>query len=357
LAARAAMCDVRPMQDELAGLVDIPRLAGWLADRLPGAGAPLRVTRITAGASSELFRLERGGHTSVLRRPATGLQNPDAFNRIMLREHQVLTALDRTDVPHPRPLAVCDDPTVLGACFYVMEWVDGFTPKDPLPPPFDADAAARRGLGLGLVDALADLANVDWRAIGLGEFGKPEGFLERQVPRWLSQLASYRVRDLPGLDAVARWLEKNVPPMSPPAIMHGDYQFINVMFHHGAPARLAAIVDWEQATIGDPLLDLAWLLSGWTDPGETKPRHAMYLTTRDGLPTRDELAERYARRTGRALDHLEYYVVLAWFKLACVLEGAYARWAAGKSRNEVHRIMGDVVLRLVADAADVVGGR
>ena len=350
------MCDVRPMRDDnaLEGLVDVPRLAAWLGERLPGVGEPLEVTRITAGASSELFRLHRGGHVCVLRRPAAGLQNPEAFNRIMLREYQVLRALEGTGVPHPKPLAVGDDPAVLGATFYVMEYVDGFTPQDPLPPPFDTDAPARRGLGLALVDALADLATLDWRALGLEGFGKPEGFLERQVPRWLGQLATYKVRDIPGLDPVARWLAANVPPMSPAAIMHGDYQFINVMFHHGAPARLAAIVDWEQATIGDPLLDLGWLLAGWTDPGEAKPRHAAYLTQREGLPTRAELAERYARRTGRALDHLDYYVVLAWFKLACVLEGAYARYVAGKSRLEAHRLMGDLVLNLIREAEAAV---
>ena len=341
---------------KLAGLVDVPRLAAWLGDRLPGAGAPLEVTRITAGASSELFQLRRGEHVSVLRRPASGLQNPDAFNKIMLREHQLLSALERTRVPHPKPLAVCDDPGVLGATFYVMEYIDGFTPKDPLPPPFDTDPAARRGLGLELIDALAELANVDWRAIGLEGFGKPEGFLERQVSRWLGQLATYKVRDLPGIEPVARWLTEHTPPMSAPGIMHGDYQFINVMFRHGAPARLAAIVDWEQATIGDPLLDLGWVLSGWTDPGEQKARHAGYLTQRDGLPTRAELAARYAERTGRSIAHVDYYVVLAWFKLACVLEGAYARWVAGKSKNEVHRIMGDVVLRLMEDAQAAVAG-
>jgi aminoglycoside phosphotransferase (APT) family kinase protein len=355
------MCDVVPVSNEstLAGLVDVPRLAAWLGDRIPGGGEPLTVTRITTGASSELFQLRRGAHVSVLRRPAAGLHNPEAFDRIMLREHQVLSALGTTVVPHPRPLAVCDDPSVLGANFYIMEYIDGFTPKDPLPAPFDTDVGARRGLGMALVDALADLANVDWKAIGLQGFGKPEGFLERQVSRWYGQLATYRFRDIPGLDPVARWLETNRPEMSPPAIMHGDYQFINVMFHHGAPARLAAIVDWEQATIGDPLLDLGWLLAGWTDPGEAKARHAGYLTAREGLPTRVELAARYAERTGRSLAHLDYYVVLARFKLACVLEGAYARYVAGKSTNEVHRLMGDIVLQLMRDAEEVVvrGGR
>jgi aminoglycoside phosphotransferase (APT) family kinase protein len=344
-----------PPDDRVEGLVDVARLTPWLDQRLPGTGESLEVKCITAGASSELFELHRGDWVAVLRRPARGLHDPEAFNKIMLREHRVLSALEQTPVPHPQPLAVCDDPAVIGATFYIMERIDGFAPRDPLPPPFDTDPAARRGLGLELVDTLAELANVDWRAVGLEGFGKPDKFLERQVGRWLGQLNTYKTRELPGLDVVARWLEEHRPTMSAPAIMHGDYQFINVMFHHGAPARLAAVVDWEQATIGDPLLDLGWVLAGWTNPGESRLRFgSSYFNQRDGLPTRDELAQRYARRTGRAIDALDYYVVLAWFKLACVLEGAYTRWVKGMSTSDVHRMMGDMVLVLLRDAEQTV---
>jgi aminoglycoside phosphotransferase (APT) family kinase protein len=344
-----------PSDDRMEGLVDVPRLAAWLDGHVSGPTAPLEVTRITAGASSELFELRRGDWIAILRRPAQNLHDPEAFNRIMLREHRVLTALEQTRVPHPKPLAVCEDTGVIGAAFYVMERIDGFAPRDPLPPPFDRDPAARRGLGLELIDTLAELANVDWRAVGLEGFGKPDQFLERQVGRWLGQLNTYKTRELPGLEVTARWLEEHRPAMSAPAIMHGDYQFINVMFHHGAPARLAAVVDWEQATIGDPLLDLGWVLAGWTDPGEDRLRFgSSYFGQRDGLPTRAELTARYAERTGRALDALDYYVVLAWFKLACVLEGAYTRWVKGMSKSDVHRMMGDMVLALLQAAEERV---
>jgi aminoglycoside phosphotransferase (APT) family kinase protein len=279
----------------------------------------------------------------------------EASNRIILREFEVLRALDATDVPHPGTVAVCADADVVGANFYVMQRIDGFTPRDPLPPPFDTDREARRELGCELVDGLAALANVDWRAVGLESFGKPDGFLERQVSRWRGMLESYKVRDIEGIDTVSAWLESNRPQMSTPGIMHGDYQFVNVMFADGAPARLAAIVDWEQSTIGDPLLDLGWLLAGWSDPGEPLPFTA-YLSQRDGLPTRAELVERYARATGRDVERLEYYVVLACFKLACVLEGAYARYVTGKSTSEMHRQVGDTVVRLIDDARAIVGG-
>jgi aminoglycoside phosphotransferase (APT) family kinase protein len=346
-----------PMRIE--DLIDAPRLTAWLDAHLPALGSgPLELKRLRgAGASNEIIELKRGGAPVILRRPP----NPprEASNKIMLREFRVLSALEGTPVPHAKPLAVCDDAGVVGANFYVMEKVDGFTPMDPLPEPFVSDPSTRRGLGYELIDALAALANVDYRAIGLDDFGKPDGFLARQVERWLGQLDSYRgtpgyeARELPGLDAVAAWLTANTPPMSAPGILHGDYQFINVMFRPGAPAKLAAIVDWEQATIGDPLLDLGWVLSGWSDPGEP-PARGSYIAERAGHATRQELAERYAAATGRSIAHLDYYVVLAKFKLAALLEGHYARACAGKGDKQMGDIMGGLSLGLIEDAAAIV---
>jgi len=333
---------------------DVAALERWIDGRLPGEG-PLEAERVSAGASNEIFELRRDGGRWILRCPPRALQNPEARNKIMLREFRVLSALRGSEVPHPEPLLVCDDPAVIGVNFYVMEHIDGFAPRDPLPAPFDSDPAARRRMGEELVDRLADLALVDWRAAGLDGFGKPEGFLERQVERWLSQLATYRTREIPGLDEVSAWLGDHVPKAQEPAIIHGDYQFINTMFAHGAPARLAAIVDWEQATIGDPLLDLGWLIAGWADPSE-EPRSRFasgYFASRDGLPTRAELIERYARRTGLPVDGLDYYVVLAMFKLGCVLEGGYALFLSGRSKNAYHETFGEIVLRVMRDAATI----
>jgi len=347
------------MATKIEDLIDAPRLTAWLDANLPSLGsAPLELKRLRgAGASNEIIELKRGGAPVILRRPP----NPprDASNRIMLREFRVLSALEGTVVPHAKPLAVCDDAGVVGANFYVMEKIDGFTPMDPLPEPFVSEPATRRGLDYELIDALAALANVDYRAIGLEDFGKPNGFLERQVERWLGQLDSYKnapgyeARTLPGLDAVTAWLTANTPAMSPAGVLHGDYQFINVMFAHGAPAKLAAIVDWEQATIGDPLLDLGWVLSGWTDPGEP-PARGSYIKDRVGHATRAELAERYAAATGRSIAHLNYYVVLAKFKLAALLEGHYARACAGKGDKQMGAIMGELSLGLIEDAAALV---
>ncbi|HEV3124715.1 MAG TPA: phosphotransferase family protein [Candidatus Dormibacteraeota bacterium] len=331
------------------GLLDLGRLEQWMSSRL-GGSAPIDVMRITSGASNEMFEVSRSGEVVILRRPPSSRAARSAHD--VVREHRVLIALAGSDVPHPRPIALCEDEAVIGAPFYLMERIDGFAPREPLPSPFDRDPAVRHAMGIELVDVLARIACVDWKAAGLEGFGRPEGFLERQVGRWLGQLETYRTRDIPGLDGVARWLTDSRPEPSPPGIIHGDYQFINVMFAHGTPPRIAAVVDWEQSTIGDPLLDLGWVLAGWTDPGEAV-LYGAYLSDRSGLPTRAELIARYAERTGRSTEHIGYYVVLSLFKLACVLEGSYYRYVKGMSRTPAHRRFGELVPQLISRAAQL----
>jgi aminoglycoside phosphotransferase (APT) family kinase protein len=333
-------------------VLDIGRLRGWLDEQKLAAGEPLEVEPITVGASNLIFDLKRGGEHWVLRRPPSVPVSPTAHD--MVREFRVLSALEGTAVPHPSPLALCEDEAVMGARFYVMEFVDGFCPKDPLPPPLDADSGARREIGFQLVEGLAELARVDWRERGLEGFGRPDGYLERQVDRWLGQLAKYRTREIPYLEDVSAWLSGHVPPMGEPGIIHGDYQLINTLFAHGSPVRLAAIVDWEQSTIGDPLVDLGWLLAGWHHEGEEPSFTAAYLAGRSGFATRDELAARYAERTGRGLAQLDWYRVLALFKLGCVLEGHYAKFAKGESDHPVHERFGDLVLQLMRQAKELI---
>lgn len=313
----------------------------------------MAIERITSGASNEIFELRRGDEHWVLRRPAA---RSGARDDTMAREFLVLRALDGSAVPHPAPLAMCDDVEVIGAPFYVMAHVDGFTPQIPLPPPFDADATARRHMGIALADVLGHLAAVDWRANGLEGFGKPDGFLERQVDRWLGQLERSRTRDLPNVDDVAAWLRANTPTMGEPGILHGDYQLANVMFHHDAPARVAAVIDWEQSTIGDPLVDLGWMLVLWDEPGEEPVRGGdeVRVNQQDGFPTRAQLAEHYGQRTGRDLGSLGWYEVLALFKLACVLEGAYARFSRGESQNPAHARLESMVPGLLRSARGLV---
>ena len=338
-------------------IADPARLAAWLDKRgIPGAGSPLAVRFVSGGASNEIFELSRGGHRFALRRPPPEL--PAGRNETMLREYRVLAALAESDVPHPRVRASCDDLSVMdGAWFYLMDYIDGWSPMQLAggrwPPPFDADLAARRGLAFELVGGIARLARVDWRAAGLGDFGKPDGFLTRQVDRWLAHLAKISFRELPGLDTAAAWLRAHTPASFTPGIIHGDYQFANVMFAHGAPARLAAIVDWEMSTIGDPLLDFAWVLMSWPDPQERGAGTTMSYVDYAGMPTRAELVDYYARKTGLPVDRLDYYVVLARFKMACVLEAGYARYVAGGADNPKMASFGEVVLDMARRAAEL----
>ncbi len=338
------------------GLIDRDKLARWMdAKGLPGSGSPLEARFVTGGASNELFEIYRGEARMALRRPPRKV--PKGRNETMLREYRVLAALADTDVPHSRVLAACDDVDVIGAAFYLMEFVDGWScmSTNGWPAPFDADLEARRGLAFELVEAIARLSRVDWKARGLEGFGKPEGFHERQVDRWLAHLAACRFRDLPGLDDASAWLRTHKPRTYRPGIIHGDYQFANVMFRHGAPARMAAIVDWEMATIGDPLLDLAWVIMGWPNPDEDR-RGAGYVDY-TGMPSREELLARYAALSGLPVDEMDYYVILGRFKLAIVLEAGYARYVQGGADNPKMAMFGDVVLDLARKAGNLARAR
>jgi aminoglycoside phosphotransferase (APT) family kinase protein len=261
----------------------------------------------------------------VLRRPPAVINAPGASD--MNREWRILVALEGTPVPHPSPLLLGGADGPLGAPFLIMTRVDGFTPVGVLPPPYHTPGG-RRDLGFALVDALADLAAVPWRDRGLDGLGRPEGFLERQVSRWLRQLDGYRTRDIPGLDRLAGWLEASRPPARRPALMHGDYSPYNVMASPRDTGRLAAVIDWDTGTIGDPLLDIGHLLARWTEPGEEPAIGVWDIAVRDGLPSRAELAARYAERTGADLSALPYYQALALFKLAIILEGSVRRLPA-----------------------------
>jgi aminoglycoside phosphotransferase (APT) family kinase protein len=334
------------------GLIDPRVLADWMDERdLPGRGEPVEARFVSGGASNEIFEIKRGDARMALRRPPRKV--PKGRNETMLREYRVLAALRDSGVPHTRALAVCDDPSLMGACFYLMEYVDGWSCMnlDGWPAPFDTDLEARKGLAYELVDAIARLGQVDWKAHGLEGFGRPDGFHERQVDRWLAHLAAFQFREIPGLDIAADWLRQSKPTTYKPGIIHGDYQFANVMFRHGAPAKMAAIVDWEMATVGDPLLDLAWVVMGWPNPDEDRTSSGYVDYT--GMPSREELLDRYSRTSGLPVDEMDYYVILARFKMAIVLEGGYARFVKGGADNPKMEMFGKVVLDMASRAADL----
>lgn len=318
--------------------MDLEPVAQWMSGRQLGDGPLEDVTELSGGTQNVMLRFTRSGRSYVLRRGPLHLR--PRSNDVMLRETRVLAALAGSDVPHPGLIEVCDDPTVLGdAVFYLMEPIDGFNAGGELPELHANDPAVRYEMGLSMADALAKLGAVDHVAVGLADYGKPDGFLERQVPRWLSELDSYRQfenypgPDLPGVDKVSSWLQRNVPSSWQPGILHGDYHAANVLFSPTGP-EVAAIVDWEMSTIGDPLLDLGWLLATWRqDDGSSVFGHT--LTGMDGLASTDDLVQRYAKGSSRDLSHIGWYEVMASFKLAIVIEGTLARAAAGKAQKEV----------------------
>jgi len=323
-------------------LVDPARLGPWLDAQELDPGAPLEVERITTGHSNEVFLVRRGDTELVLRRPPRTPLSPTAHD--MAREYRLLTAFSEhgAQVPVPRPLGLCVDPDTLGAPFYVMERVDGLVVRESLPEPYTASPDAPAALADALVDLLAGIHAFDWRAGGLDGFGRPEGYLDRQVPRWLGQLERYKTREIPEVEEAGRWLAAHTPPMQAPTVIHGDYKLDNVMFAAALPVAPVAVLDWEQATIGDPLVDLGWLLGLWLDPGETASLFGganLALLGHGPVPSRAELTERYAAATGRDVTHVGFYCVLGLFKLACVMEGSYARFRAGTSDDAMFALL------------------
>ena len=340
-------------------VVDLARVAAWMDAQELGAGPFERAELLAGGTQNVLLLLRRSGRDYVLRRPPPHLRKNS--NETMRREARVLAALAGSDVPHPRLVAACPAEDVIGAAFYLMEPIQGFNPTRGLPEPFRSDPALRRAMGFSLVDGILSLGRVDYVAVGLADFGKVDGYLERQVPRWRAQLESYAEfagwpgPQIPGVERVARWLEDCRPRTFSPGILHGDYHLANVMFRYDRPA-LAAIVDWELCTIGDPLLDLGGLLATWPAPEGPTPG-TIALTPWHGFPTAEELIAHYARGTTRDLSAVAWYRVLACYKLGIILEGTHARACAGKAPKET----GDVLhattvalferaLRLLAEA-------
>lgn len=336
--------------------VDFERLGDWMdAQGLPG-GPIGDVTSLGGGSQNVLVRFSRGGQDYVLRCPPEHKRaNSD---ETMRREARVLAALASTDVPHPRLVAACGDVEVLGSAFTLMEHVEGSNPREDLPPAYVADRQLRHSLGLAMADGAAAIGAVDFRAVGLSDLGRADGYLERQVPRWRSQLDSYRELpgypgpDIPGVEAVGEWLERNRPATWSPGLIHGDYHLGNVLCAPDRP-RLLAIVDWELTTIGDPLVDLGALVARW--PGPDGPGiGTVGAEPWDGFPTAEELTARYAERSARDVSAVAWYVVLSCYKLGIILEGTYARALSGQAPMEVGNRLHSNALALFARARSVM---
>lgn len=352
---------VSGIEHNLAELAPLGPLTDWLDAHVPELGtAPLQTAVLSGGTSNVVLTLDRGDSKMVLRRPPT--VPPPGAEKGVLREARILAALNATEVPHPHCYAACEDPVVIGAPFYVMEMVDGWAPnlRDETihnAPPFDR-LPYIYGIPFAIVDGLIALANVDHEAIGLGDYGKPGRFLERQVDRWANQLASYKDRyagydgrSFAGYAETEAWLRANVPATEVRGIIHGDVGTPNMMFHHGPPPRLAAMIDWELSTIGDPLLDIAWFTGSMRD--EDNPGHISETALNDPrlFPTRQELARYYCAGTGRDFSDFEYFSILARFKSGCLLEYKVASAAAGHLPADVGRFFARIVDTCFAETA------
>jgi aminoglycoside phosphotransferase (APT) family kinase protein len=316
---------------ELEPLLVRRPLEAFLDARGLGEG-PLEADPVGEGHSNVTYAIRRGDEVWVLRRPPRPPLPPSAHD--VLREARLLTAVQDAAVRTPRVLATCDDPSVIGAPFYVMERIEGDVLTAELPAALD-DEASRARIGEELVDALVEIHAVDWQACGLEGYGKPSGYLDRQLRRFGGLWEHNRTRELPVLDRVTAWLGESKPDSTEATIVHGDYRLGNTMFAPSAPARLVAIFDWELATIGDPLADVGYLVATWAQPGDEE--HTLFalgaVTRRPGFPTREQLIARYEQRSGRSMSDVRWYTTLALWKSAVFLEGSYKRRLAGTTED------------------------
>jgi aminoglycoside phosphotransferase (APT) family kinase protein len=321
---------LRPMVDPHG--VDVASVSEWLAAHVDGATPPFRFDVIAGGHSNLTYRVtDARGERSVLRRPPLGHVLPSAHD--MGREHRIISALGPTPVPVAPALGYCADESVNGAPFYVMGYVDGVVIRDPEGANV-LTADARRVAGEDIVDTLVAIHAVNPDAVGLGDLGRHDGYIARQLKRWYGQWNASKTSELPGVDRVHDVLLERIPEQGPAAIVHGDYRLDNCMV--GTDGRVRAVLDWEICTLGDPLADVGMLHVYWTGPDDERSAWTGSGTAVDGFPNRGDLLERYAKVSGRDVGAIDFYVAFAFWKLACILEGVYARYLGG-ALGEVDR--------------------
>jgi aminoglycoside phosphotransferase (APT) family kinase protein len=310
---------------------DVPRVAAFLRD----AGLPiqgLQVEQFPAGHSNLTYLIRSGAWEAVLRRPPLGPVAPRAHD--MPRECHILERLHPSFPLAPRPLALCEDLSVIGAPFYVMERRHGLMLDMDLPAGWPASGELHRGIAETLVHVLVDLHAVDWRLAGLDAIARPDGYLRRQLEGWIERYRRVATSDMAVLDRLLEWMVERLPESPPPTVIHNDYKLNNVLLDHHDPRRITAVLDWEMATVGDPLSDVASLLVYWTQPGEEQMLGGLKsVTAESGFPSRDEVADMYARRSGRDQSGMDWYLAFAYFKVAVICQQIFYRWKVGQTRD------------------------
>lgn len=308
--------------------IDSPSVSVWLEDNIPGAAGPFSFELIAGGRSNLTYRVRgAGGWDGVLRRPPTSHVLPTAHD--MGREHRIIAALGPAGLPVAPALGYCADPAVTGQPFYVMGYVEGHVLRDVAAAKAFTEPQRRRA-SESLVDVLAAIHAVDVDAVGLGDLGRRDGYIARQLKRWYGQYrqsAEQVGADVPLVDEVHATLESRIPPQESASIVHGDYRLDNTML--GDDGSVKAVLDWEICTLGDPLADVGLLMVYWTEPEDHAPALLVAPTALPGFLSRQEIRSRYAERSGRDVGDLDYYVAFGYWKLACIIEGVYARYAGG----------------------------
>jgi aminoglycoside phosphotransferase (APT) family kinase protein len=341
-----------PMADEATDGIDQKPLEAWFGENVPGVDCPLRFERIAGGHSNLTYRVtDAAGGKWALRRPPLGKRLGSAHD--MAREHKVVSALGGTEVPVAPVVGLCEDESVNDAPFYVMEFVEGPILRGLAEAEVFPDEDDRRAIGERVADTLVQIHAVDPDAVGLGDLGRKEDYVARQLRRWQGQWEKSKTRELEPIDRVHKALSARIPEQGPATIVHGDYRLDNMILTDSG--EVAAVVDWELCTLGDPLADVGLLMAYWPERGDDVVALGMPANLAPGFPSQAELAARYAERSGRDLSDLGFYVALGYWKLAIILEGVYARYTAGGygKVNEGFEAFARLVERLAEEAERV----
>jgi len=329
----------------------VEALAAYLHEHLPGAAGLLAIEQFPQGHSNLTYLLRLGERELVLRRPPFGNTVKTAHD--MGREYRMLARLSPVFPAAPRPYLYCDDESVIGSPFYVMERRRGLILRGAAASGLSIDSQMAQGLSCALVDKLAELHALDYRAAGLADLGKPEGYVERQVSGWTKRLEQAKTAELPTMDRVARWLAENLPAESGAAVIHNDFKYDNLLLDAAHPTRIVAVLDWEMATIGDPLMDLGTTLGYWVEARDAEPlrRDAFGPTALPGSLTRRELVERYQQQSDRAVLHAAFYYCFGLFKLGVIVQQIHARYVRGHTSDPRFARL-DALVSLTAEQAD-----
>ena len=335
------LIDVRPDEQ-----LDLARLEPWLRTHLPATDGPLTVHQFGGGHANLTYLIRFGRQEYVLRRPPLGPVAPRSHD--MTREHRVLARLGEAFLLAPTSFALCEDPAVLGVDFHVMERRHGFVVRGALPEVLKGDPAGTRRLGEMVVDTIADLHRVDPVAVGLADLGRPEGFLTRQLSGWSTRWHAAANRELASVDQIIGWLHDNPPTSQTTTLLHNDYRLDNILVDTVDPATPKAVLDWDMCTLGDPLMDLGYLLNAWVHADDDPAWRGMTTmpSYEPGFPTRQEAVERYARRTGCDVSRVHWYYIFGVFKLIVILQQIYIRFLRGQTQDERFAPLGGRVQRL-----------